>query len=45
MNDCNEVLAFVVGSKILPAKHEDKPVTKEVWVTIVNKVKAECASL
>jgi hypothetical protein len=32
MNDCKEILAFVGGSKILPAKHDEKPVTKEVWM-------------
>ena len=45
MNDCKEVLAFITGSRILPTKHDEKSVTKDVWVTIVNKVKGECTSL
>jgi hypothetical protein len=42
MNESQEVLAFPIGEKRIRAKHNDKVVTKEVWVKIVHDVKAEC---
>jgi hypothetical protein len=42
MNVSGEVLAFTVGSKILPAKHANEAVTKEAWVNLVAEVKYEC---
>lgn len=45
MNDCQEVLAFTVGDKIIPAKHDGKPVTKETWASLVSEVKSESTGL
>jgi hypothetical protein len=42
MNVSGEVLAFTLGSKILPTKHVDEVVTKEAWINLVAEVKSEC---
>jgi hypothetical protein len=45
MNDCQEVLAFTVGDKIIPAKHDGKPVTKGTWASLISEVKSESTGL
>jgi hypothetical protein len=42
MNDSLEMLAFIVGSRILLAKHGEGFVMKEAWSTLVADVKGEC---
>jgi hypothetical protein len=43
MNHSLEVLAFTVGGRILPAKHDESCVSKEAWSSLVADVKAECS--
>jgi hypothetical protein len=43
MNSSLEVLAFTVGSRILPAKHCEGSVSKEAWTALVAEVKLECS--
>jgi hypothetical protein len=45
MNDCQEMLAFTVGDKIIPAKHDGKPVIKETRASLVSEVKSKSAGL
>jgi hypothetical protein len=42
MNESKEFLAFSVGEMRIPAKHEDKLVTLEVWANLVAEIKTEC---
>jgi hypothetical protein len=45
MNDSLEVLAFTVGSRILPTRHDEGSVSKEAWSTLVADVKVECSGI
>jgi hypothetical protein len=43
MNKSEEILAFSIGEMRIHARHDDKPVTREVWAALVAEVKSECA--
>jgi hypothetical protein len=43
MNESKKVLAFSVGEMRIPAKHEDKVVTREIWCLLIKDMKSECA--
>jgi hypothetical protein len=43
MNQSEEVLAFSVGAMRVPARHDDKLVTREIWKSLLADVKSECA--
>jgi hypothetical protein len=43
MNGSSEVLAFTVGSRILPAKHRESSISRGAWSTLLADVKLECS--